>query len=53
MTLDGLNLDFVRHPPFFGYYDPLVEGFEKDYGQSPLNLSLRTTTGGCAAGRRS
>lgn len=37
--LDGLNLDFVRHPPFFGYDDPLVEGFKKDYGQSPPNLA--------------
>ena len=36
--IDGLNLDFLRHPPFLGYEDPLIEGFKKEYGRSPLDL---------------
>ncbi len=29
---DGLNLDFLRHPPFVGFDPPLVEAFKKQYG---------------------
>ncbi|MFK5923774.1 MAG: family 10 glycosylhydrolase [Verrucomicrobiota bacterium] len=29
---DGLNLDFLRHPPFVGFDPPLVEAFKKRYG---------------------
>lgn len=36
--VDGLNLDFVRHPPFFGYEPVLAEPFEKIYGIDPKTL---------------
>ncbi len=36
--VDGINLDFLRHPPFLGYEDPLIEDFKREYGVSPLKL---------------
>lgn len=36
--VDGLNLDFVRHPPFFGYEEILTEGFERIYGIDPKSI---------------
>ena len=29
---DGLNLDFLRHPPFVGFDQPLVDAFKEKYG---------------------
>lgn len=31
----GVNLDFLRHPPFFGVEKPLVDGYGARYGQAP------------------
>ncbi len=36
--IDGINLDFLRHPPFLGYDDPLIDKFKKEFGVSPLKL---------------
>lgn len=36
--IDGINLDFLRHPNFFGYERPLVEAFQNRYGQDPRKL---------------
>jgi len=33
---DGLHLDFLRHPPFVGYDEPLVNAFQQRYGVDPL-----------------
>jgi hypothetical protein len=30
--IDGVNLDFLRHPPFFGYDEPLLRVFSEKYG---------------------
>lgn len=30
--IDGINLDFQRHPPFFGFERPMSEAFEAEYG---------------------
>jgi hypothetical protein len=30
--VDGVNLDFMRYPLFFGYEKPLVDGFTSKYG---------------------
>ena len=37
--VDGVNLDFLRHPPFFGYEEPLVAAFKARYGQDPRELA--------------
>jgi hypothetical protein len=29
---DGIHLQFLRHPPFFGYDQPLVDAYRKRYG---------------------
>lgn len=31
--IDGVNLDFLRHPPFFGYDEPLLRAFREKYGE--------------------
>jgi len=31
----GINLDYLRHPPFFGFEKLLVEGFKARYGVNP------------------
>jgi hypothetical protein len=36
--VDGVDLDFLRHPPFFGYEPPLVEAFRNRYGEDPRKL---------------
>lgn len=33
--VDGVNLDFMRYPLFFGYEKPLVDGFTGKYGIRP------------------
>jgi hypothetical protein len=37
--IDGINLDFLRHPPFLGYEEPLVKGFQARFGQDPRQLA--------------
>ncbi|NUQ63063.1 MAG: hypothetical protein HUU20_11350 [Pirellulales bacterium] len=47
--VDGVDLDFLRHPPFFGYDPPLLDAFAKRFGtdlrdlkdQDPRWLDLR------------
>ncbi len=36
--IDGIDLDFLRHPPFFGYEEPLVKAFQDKYGLDPRTL---------------
>lgn len=36
--IDGINLDFLRHPPFVGYDPPLVERFQQRHGEDPRLL---------------
>ncbi|UCH35050.1 MAG: family 10 glycosylhydrolase [Armatimonadota bacterium] len=36
--IDGINLDYLRHPAFFGYDEPLVKAFQDAYGQDPRQL---------------
>jgi len=33
--VDGINLDFLRHPPFVGYDPPLVDSYRKLTGKDP------------------
>ncbi len=33
--VDGIHLDFLRHPPFFGLDKPLIEAYRKRYGVDP------------------
>lgn len=33
--IDGLNLDFLRHPPFFGHEEPMRAAFREKYGADP------------------
>lgn len=35
---DGLNLDFLRHPPFVGFDKPLVDAFKVKYGEDPFKV---------------
>ncbi|MBO9605590.1 MAG: hypothetical protein J7639_06550 [Paenibacillaceae bacterium] len=35
---DGLNLDFLRHPPYVGYDKPLTDAFAARYGVDPHTL---------------
>lgn len=37
--IDGINLDFLRHPDFFGYEEPLLKAFMDKYGQDPRTLA--------------
>lgn len=37
--IDGINLDFLRHPNFFGYDEPLITAFKDKYGQDPREVS--------------
>jgi hypothetical protein len=34
----GINLDFLRHPDFFGYEEPLVRAFQARHGLDPRTL---------------
>lgn len=36
--IDGINLDFLRHPDFFGYEEPMVQAFQARYGIDPRTL---------------
>ncbi len=36
--IDGLHLDFLRHPPFFGYDEPLVNAFREKHALDPRTL---------------
>lgn len=36
--IDGINLDFLRHPPCFGYEEPLITAFKAKYGRDPREL---------------
>ena len=38
--IDGIHLDFLRHPPFFGYEAPLVDAFQKKFAADPRALPL-------------
>jgi len=31
--VDGVNIDFLRHPPFAGYEKPVAEDFQRLYGE--------------------
>ncbi len=33
--VDGIHLNFLRHPPFFGFDPPLVEAFRQRYALDP------------------
>ena len=35
---DGIDLNFLRGPPFVGYEEPLVSGFQQEYGEDPRTL---------------
>jgi hypothetical protein len=36
--IDGINLDYLRHPDFFGYEEPMVKAFRDAYGEDPREL---------------
>ena len=36
--VDGINLDFLRHPPFVGYDAPIIESFRARHGIDPREL---------------
>ncbi|MBL9202239.1 MAG: hypothetical protein JNL39_17140 [Opitutaceae bacterium] len=36
--ISGIHLDFLRHPPFFGYDEPLVQRFQERHGADPRTL---------------
>lgn len=50
--VDGVNLDFMRHPPFLGYDEPLLREFSAKFGEDgrtakaddPRWLQLRAAT---------
>ena len=37
--IDGINLDFLRHPQFFGYEEPLIVAFKAKHGQDPREVA--------------
>lgn len=37
--IDGINLDFLRHPNFFGYEEPLIAAFKAKHGRDPRELA--------------
>lgn len=41
--IDGVNLDYLRHPPFFGYEEPLVKSFKEKFSQDPRELPATDT----------
>ena len=61
-AVDGVNLDFLRHPPFFGYDEPLLQAFREKYGEDArtvkptdprwLDLRCEVMTGFVGALRR-
>jgi hypothetical protein len=36
--VDGIDVDFLRHPPVLGYEEPLIKGFMAKYGADPGTL---------------
>jgi len=36
--VDGIDIDFHRHPPVLGYEEPLAKGFQAKYGVDPKTL---------------
>ena len=38
--IDGINLDFIRHPPFFGLDEPLLKAFQSKYQVDPAKVSV-------------
>ncbi|HUR57050.1 MAG TPA: family 10 glycosylhydrolase [Opitutaceae bacterium] len=36
--IDGINLDFLRHPDFLGYEQPLIDVFQSRHGIDPRTL---------------
>ena len=36
--IDGIHLDFLRHPPFFGFEEPMVNAFRAKHGVDPRTL---------------
>ena len=36
--VDGINLCFMRGPPFVAYEPPLIDGFQKQFGKDPRQL---------------
>jgi len=36
--IDGLDLDFLRNPPYLGFEKPMVDGFTAKYGKDPRTL---------------
>lgn len=36
--VDGINLNFLRGPAFVMYEEPLVQGFQQEYGEDPRSL---------------
>lgn len=37
--IDGINLDFQRHPPFFGFEEPMAKAFEAKYHVDPKSVT--------------
>lgn len=37
--IDGVALDFLRHPPFFGYDEPLIDAFKSRHGEDPRTVA--------------
>ncbi len=38
--IDGIALDFLRHPPFFGFEEPMVAAFREKHGVDPRPLPV-------------
>ena len=36
--IDGIHLDFLRHPPFFGFEEPMVKAFQEKHAVDPRTL---------------
>ena len=36
--VDGINLCFMRGPPFVGYEQPLIDGFQEQFGTDPRQV---------------
>lgn len=39
--VEGVHLELLRNPPFFGYELPLVDGFQKEYGLNVLSPDFK------------
>ena len=36
---DGVHLDFLRHPPFVGYDEPMIKTFQQRHGVNPREVT--------------